>query len=80
MNAPTRCAALGFQLHHDANGALSRQAINALLTERACHPVSDRTYRHYRLLLRAGHRDYIPINQCDVTRHLGLRPPAQLLG
>lgn len=50
------------------NGQVSRAQLNVALRSRGREPISDRTYNHYRKLMRLGYTEYVPINRLDI-RH-----------
>lgn len=63
---------LGYEYLIEKQGGASHNEVNLFLITENRNPISDRTYRHYRSLLRYGFRSYFPINQFDVSRMLGL--------
>jgi hypothetical protein len=61
-------ALTGWEIFFARAGAVSRGQLNAALYSRGREPISERTYQHYRKLLRLGYSDYVSINRLDV-RH-----------
>jgi hypothetical protein len=70
-NASPRDAAIGYDYFWQQRGKISRESLNTYLIARHYHPISDRTYTHYRHLLSQGIRNYVPINRYDVLSTLG---------
>lgn len=58
----------GFNIFRENGGALSRDDLNTLLFDAGYGPISDRSYKHYRKLLKNGVERYISINRFDVAR------------
>lgn len=67
-NATPRDMRAGFNIFREHGGELSRDELNVLLFEAGYGPISDRSYNHYRRLLRTGVERYISINRFDVAR------------
>jgi hypothetical protein len=61
-------ALTGWEIFLARSGGVSRNQLNAALSARGRQPISDRTYKHYRKLLRLGYSDYVSINRLDI-RH-----------
>lgn len=61
----------GYEYYLDQRGKASLDEINIFLKSRRRNPIRQRTYEHYRKLLRNGFRSYISINKFDVFQSLG---------
>lgn len=67
-NATPRDMRAGFNIFRQHGGDLSREELNTLLFEAGYGPISNRSFTHYRRLLRSGVERYIAINRFDVAR------------
>ena len=67
-NATYRDCRAGFDVFMRHGGGLSQNELNVELIEAGYNIVSDRTFGHYRKLLRAGFDRYISINRFDISR------------
>ena len=67
-NATSASARAGFQIFQSSGGTLDKEEINTALEKSGYSPISDRMFRHYRNLERAGFNRYISINRFDVAR------------
>lgn len=76
MSAKFEDGLLGYGYFIEKNGSISLEDVNILLIKNNRNPISERTYRHYRSLMRYGFRRYFPINQFDVSKMLGQLPVA----
>jgi hypothetical protein len=61
----------GYEYFIHSRGKASIDQINVFLKAQGWGLIHQRTYNHYRSLIRYGFRNYIPINQFDVSRSLG---------
>jgi hypothetical protein len=61
----------GYEYFLKNRGNLSIDNINVFLKSKGRNEISQRTYSHYRKLLRRGIMSYVPINQFDVDITLG---------
>jgi hypothetical protein len=76
MSANFGDARIGYEHFIYTHGNASIDQINDFLMANNRTPISERTYTHYRSLMRYGFRSYFPINQFDVSRMLGQLPVA----
>lgn len=76
MSANFGDARIGYEHYIDTRGNVSFEEINDYLLKIKHNPISQRTFNHYRSLMRYGYRSYFPINQFDVSRMLGQLPVA----
>src|SRR4051794_1605791 len=65
-NAPSEDSEVGYDLYRQSGFALSRADLNDRLADEGRKPVSQRTFRHFRALQRAGYDRYVSINRFDV--------------
>jgi hypothetical protein len=70
MAASWRDARMGWELYQDSGYSASLESLNEQLDERGFNAISERTYNHYRKLVRYGYERYIPINHLDVVVQL----------
>jgi hypothetical protein len=61
----------GYEYFIHSRGKASIDQINVFLKAQGWGIIHQRTYNHYRSLIRYGFRNYLPINQFDVSRSLG---------
>lgn len=64
-------ALIGYEFYLKARGKATIEEVNDYLASQERRPIKQRTYGHYRKLLKHGFRNYIPINQFDVFHSLG---------
>lgn len=70
-NARSEVARLGYKIYQAVTPRPTRQQVNAALADRELEPISDRTFRHYRVMDRNGQDEYLPINEWDIRRKRG---------
>lgn len=61
----------GYEYFIRSRGKATIDQINVFLKARSWGIIHQRTYEHYHSLIRYGFRNYLPINQFDVSRSLG---------
>ena len=66
MDKRSRPAAIGWGLFRESGFTLTRNEVNAQLTDMGLKAIQKRTYDHYGRLVRHGFQRYITINQFDV--------------
>ncbi len=66
-NATYRDCRAGFDVFRRYGGSIARDDLNVELVEAGYGVVSDRTFGHYRKLLRSGFDRYISINRFDIV-------------
>lgn len=76
MSANFGDARIGYEYYIETRGSASFEEMNDYLLKSQHNPISQRTFNHYRSLMRYGYRSYFPINQFDVSRMLGQLPVA----
>ena len=65
-NASPASVKAGWDIYRKSGGSLRLSQINAALVRAGYDVISDRTYRHYRKMTKAGRTEYMPINRFDV--------------
>jgi hypothetical protein len=66
MNCNEIAARRGWDLFSSAVPVPTLDQINESLTAAGLGAVSNRMYRHYKVLLHHGYAEYMPINELDV--------------
>ena len=72
-NATSETAARGFEIWLTLQGeAPTLTRVNAVLKREGREPIHQRSITHYENLFEHGLREYLPINQFDVRRSMGV--------
>ena len=71
MAAQLEDAIKGYDYYLENRGKPSLEKVRKFLENIGRIPISQRTFGHYKKLMRFGFRSYIPINQFDVSRTRG---------
>lgn len=70
-NVRTEVAERGFEIYVATTPRPTRDQLNTLLAVEGLEPISDRMYRHYRVMDRRGQTVYLTINEWDIRRKVG---------